>query len=213
MIDETVNLSANSKSSLRRWTDGALVEYTSRQELFFFRMLYSQSGTLPTMKIQTATIAHCCLFSICVFVISGCSDAPDRPATAPVSGTVMYNGAAVEGASVAFWTPDASRAATGVTDAEGKFTLSMFEANDGAVPGEHTITVTKVEAGAAGGDTSMEDALNDPAAMADMAAMGQGADAGPKSLVPAKYGDKASSPLKETVAPNTENSFVLQLVD
>ena len=67
------------------------------------------------------------------FLMTGCGEESDRPPVHPVSGTVMYNGEAIAGATVAFWAEGASRAATGVTNSEGEFQLSMFGANDGAV--------------------------------------------------------------------------------
>jgi hypothetical protein len=147
------------------------------------------------------------------FVI-GCGGGSDRPQTYPVSGTVMYNGEAVDGATVAFWTEGAPRAATGVTDAEGKFQLSMYEANDGALAGNQVITVSKVEAGAAAGNDPSTDMMNDASKMAEMmAANGPNGIKGPKSLLPEKYSKQETTTLKETVAADGENSFVLQLAD
>lgn len=165
------------------------------------------------MKKPTVTALMGCVFGFSLFMLSGCGGGVERPQTAPVEGAVMYNGEPIVGATVSFWTDGASRAATGVTNAEGKFQLSMFDVNDGAIPGDHTITVSKVEAGETGGP-SAEDMLNDPLAMAQAAGEQGGTKAkGPKSLVPAKYGDRNSSPLKETVKADGENKFVLQLAD
>lgn len=124
----------------------------------------------------------------------------------------MYNGAPIAGASVSFWCEGASRAATGVTDPEGKFQLSMFAANDGALAGTNTITVSKME-GSAAPAVSDEELLNNPSALANMGAnMTNGADA-PKSAIPKKYSDRKSTSLKETVSADSENTFVLQLAD
>lgn len=147
-----------------------------------------------------------------IAIISGCGQSVDRPLTYPVSGTVMYNGAPIAGASVSFWGEGASRAATGVTDADGKFQLSMFAANDGAIAGTHTITVSKVEAGTEPA-VSTDAMLNDPSALAGMGASQAKANKGPKSAVPKKYGDRQSTTLKETVSADSENTFVLQLAD
>lgn len=156
---------------------------------------------------------------VCVVLLAalvGCGGGVERPATAPVSGTVMYNGQPISGATVSFWTEGAPRAATGVTGDDGTFQLSMFAANDGALPGVHTITVTKIDPGAAPPAQSMEAMLDDPTALASMGsanAGGGGKDAGPKSLIPAKYGDRNTTTLKETVSAEGENQFVLQLAD
>jgi len=73
--------------------------------------------------------------------LAGC----DRPGTAPtvkVTGAVTYNGAPIEGVSVGF-IPDKGRPASGLTDDEGRFTLSTFRTGDGAVPGKHSVSVTE----------------------------------------------------------------------
>jgi hypothetical protein len=47
------------------------------------------------------------------------------------------------------------RPASGQTDAAGKYTLSCFAEKDGAMPGEHNITVTKTKVTGAVGDPTM----------------------------------------------------------
>lgn len=150
-----------------------------------------------------------------LLLISGCSgDTVEMPPVATVSGTVMYNGKAVEGASVRFETSGAPRVGTGITDAAGKFQVSTFGANDGAIVGEHVICVTKLESSAAAAPGTTEANMNDPAAMAQMMEVVDGeGQLGPKSLLPVKYGSATTSTLKETVVADTTNVFVLQLVD
>lgn len=80
---------------------------------------------------------------LCPLVLVGCG--PSRPETVPVSGHVTLNGQPVEGATVMFSPEAEGRPATGTTDADGRFTLKTFEAGDGALPGVHSVTVTKVE--------------------------------------------------------------------
>jgi hypothetical protein len=64
------------------------------------------------------------------------------PATASVSGTVTYNGKPVPNAHVSFVPSDASsRAAEGLTDTSGRFTLGTFSPNDGAIVGKYKIGV------------------------------------------------------------------------
>ncbi|MCH8830716.1 MAG: carboxypeptidase regulatory-like domain-containing protein, partial [Planctomycetes bacterium] len=64
------------------------------------------------------------LLAFGLILVSGCSSDEDRPDTIPVSGTVMYKGKPVEGATVTFRNPEASRPASGVTDSKGKFQLT-----------------------------------------------------------------------------------------
>ena len=111
----------------------------------------------------------CCVLGLALTSLVGCGGVADRPQVYPVSGTVMYKGEPLEGANVSFHNDEAPRAAAGVTDAEGKFQLSMFGANDGSLAGQHVVTVTKYEAGAAASDgPSEEEMMNDPAALAKM---------------------------------------------
>lgn len=147
------------------------------------------------------------------FLVGCGGGAEDRPDVYPVSGTVLYNNNPVAGATVSFWAEGAARAAQGVTGPDGKFQLSMYDVNDGAIPGVNIITVTKMEAGAA-------PAAPPPTAQADPSAMMQmmqqqseGNAAGPSSAIPVKYSDRNTTTLQETVSAEGENSFVLLLTD
>jgi hypothetical protein len=82
------------------------------------------------------------LLAVCTLV--GCG--PTRPATVKVSGTVTLDGEAVEGATVAFYPTGEGLPARGVTDAAGNFSLTTYEAGDGALPGEHRVAVSKTKA-------------------------------------------------------------------
>lgn len=71
----------------------------------------------------------------------GCGDG--RPKRVPVTGVVTLNGKPVEDAGVMFMSSNGGRPASGVTDADGRFKLTTFKQYDGAVLGQHVITVTK----------------------------------------------------------------------
>lgn len=120
------------------------------------------------------------------------------PAPVPAGGTVTYNGQPVANANIVF-TPTGSsgeaggRIATGQTDAQGKFTLSTEKPDDGAVPGDYTVTVAPKAAVGVEGDYSL------PAAQA-------------KPPFPAHYTDPTSSPLKQTVNSGN-NQFTLEIKD
>ncbi|NOX54416.1 MAG: carboxypeptidase regulatory-like domain-containing protein [Planctomycetes bacterium] len=85
------------------------------------------------------------LLAIGVCYIVGCSGGPDRPKTYPVTGTVTLDGKPVEGATVVFVPKEEGkgRAATGVTDSDGKYSLGTFASGDGVIPGEYLVKVTK----------------------------------------------------------------------
>jgi hypothetical protein len=59
--------------------------------------------------------------------------------TVPVTGVVRCNGTPVAGAKVML---HGRYIAAGITDAEGEFTLTTFELNDGALPGKYVVTIT-----------------------------------------------------------------------
>ena len=148
----------------------------------------------------------------------GCSGetGEERPSVVPVTGVVMYNNNPVPGAMVSFMADGAPRAATGITNEKGEFQLTMFDPNDGAIPGTNKITVSKVEAAAQQANTD-EALLNDPTAMTDSYLKKAGSDGkldeGPKSLIPGKYATEGTSPLSEEVKTEGENRFILQLAD
>lgn len=96
-------------------------------------------------------VRSCFFLAVTAAILAGCSSGGSRPATAPVSGTVTLNGQPLEGATVVFMGEGASQAASGKTDASGKYQLTTFEPNDGAVIGNHQVTITKSDASATAG--------------------------------------------------------------
>ncbi|MEX1224712.1 MAG: hypothetical protein WEA31_09215, partial [Pirellulales bacterium] len=72
----------------------------------------------------------------------GCGGS-DQPRAYHATGEVVYQGQPVEGAQVMFM-PAAARQATATTDADGNFVLSTYKTGDGAVAGEHEVTVAKM---------------------------------------------------------------------
>lgn len=134
----------------------------------------------------------------------GCAKGPENPTTFPVTGTVTYKGKPVEGANVSFVGDGTARPAYGLTDAQGKFRLSTFGDGDGAIPGKHRVSVTKMNS--AGGpidDGSMEAAekrANQPRAA-------------PQSALPERYNDWNRSQLEFTVAETDKNDFTIELKD
>jgi hypothetical protein len=81
-----------------------------------------------------------------VGVLAGCGDG--RPSLVPVSGTVMLNGAPIEGALVGF-EPDGidgySRPSIATTDSAGKFVVGTYDKADGMPKGKYKVTVLKKE--------------------------------------------------------------------
>ena len=142
-------------------------------------------------------------------ILVGCGG-EDRPDLVPVSGVVTYQGQPLANAEVVFQNDKAPRAAVGTTDAQGKFRLQSYENFDGAVPGDHVITVSKIQADAAISGADVDDPSAaygggmDAAASGDMSAIS-------KSELPDKYADPATSNLKETVTKEGPNEFEINL--
>jgi hypothetical protein len=158
------------------------------------------------------------LFVVVCFAWTGCSGQPGRPETYPVSGTVTYRGKPVADATVTFLAPGAPRLASGETDASGRFRLTTFEPDDGAIPGTHVVAVKKY------GDEPRAPIVMDvenmeaevtakdieEAMMQTAEQVKKSAKAG--SLLPAKYASRNTSDLRFEVVRG-ENEFNIDLVD
>ena len=111
---------------------------------------------------------------------------------------------------------EGARSSHGTTDAEGRFELSSFGTNDGALLGKHTVTVGKAdlsaegtidakalqESGYAGGGMPGYDA---------MMGGGKGAKIEVKSQIPDRYADKKTSDLEAEVMDDGKNDFTFDL--
>lgn len=149
----------------------------------------------------------------------GCSRHPGRPETYPVTGKVTYKEQPVAGASVAFLAPGAPTFAVGKTDDAGNFTLTTFEPDDGAVAGNHVVTVKKHsdEAAAAAAQTGAAAAGGEVDSAAIEQAMRQQANLIQKaeragSLLPQKYANQNTTDLRFDVV-DAENFFEIKLAD
>ncbi len=139
-----------------------------------------------------------------ILLLFGCSQ-NEHPELRQVKGTILYNGEPVEDAVVAFYNDNSLRLASGRTDADGEFYLTSFNNNDGALPGEHTVVVSKTESSAA--------------EEAPKLSMDEAAKVRPRKfsftrrLLPAKYASVDTSPLKVTVNVDQSNDVTLELTD
>lgn len=70
--------------------------------------------------------------------LAGCGDG--LPRRVPVSGKVLIDGQPLKYGFVRF-IPTGARPSGGKLDADGRFTLTCFEGDDGAVPGKHRVEV------------------------------------------------------------------------
>ncbi len=141
-------------------------------------------------------------------LLSGCGGSGGSNLdTVGVSGTVTLDGGPVDGATVTFVPQAGGTAATGQTDASGRYTLTSL-GTDGAVPGEYLVQIVKYNyaAGAGssgGGGEEMPADYQNPAAAED--------DSG-KNQLPEKYENAAQSGLKATVTDDaSKNVFDFKL--
>lgn len=134
-----------------------------------------------------------------ILSLSGCMGG--GPAVNYVEGTVTLDGQPVEGVSVSFSpaTPDGV-AATGTTDASGKFKLTSTNGGEpgaGAMAGDYTVGFLKTTIESAPGtDLETDDPNYGKALHSD-------AEVAPKvhHIVPTKYNNPAKSGFKATVKP------------
>jgi hypothetical protein len=135
--------------------------------------------------------------------LCGCSSdnsASGRPRVVPVAGRVLFNGQPLAGAHVTFTNTEANRSGFAKTDAEGKFTLTTFKPNDGAVPGKQRISVSKLEpfnpANGGADRTTTTNVAPNPAR---------------RWLIPRRYGDVETSGLSADIPEEGVSDLVLEL--
>lgn len=143
---------------------------------------------------RVALFVAACLLAACI----GCSGAAG-PQTGRVSGRITVNGKPLAGANVNFDLKEGKspRVATGVTDSDGRYTLSTFGKDDGAVLGKHVVWITMPQKG---------EAIDPNNPTADYGQMMSGAAVGAKpdtGGIPAKYTSKKTSDLIREVKAGT----------
>lgn len=120
-----------------------------------------------------------------------------RPKVYPASGVVNFNGKPLEGATVQYMSQTHDLAAAGTTDARGRFTLTTYDANDGAVEGLHKVVVKK---------TAYEEKKTkyDSPEERSVALL-------PKELLPMKYANSTTTPIEVTVSASEPNEAVIEV--
>ena len=119
-------------------------------------MIFNMSSRTLMMRrsLPRSSIAAISLACLMLFMASGCSRKYEdkwskrRPPSFPTTGTVTWNGEPAAGALVTLQSLSHNVAASGRTNDEGEFALTTWRQGDGAVAGDHKVTVaTTVIAG------------------------------------------------------------------
>lgn len=149
------------------------------------------------------------LYTVCslVLMVTGCGEVSDRfkqsrPKTVTASGIALYRGKPLVGATVVL-VPVLQKgiAATGITSEEGKFVLSAFPPDEGAVPGKYTATVMLLESQP---PQTWSEASHDAIPTSNIK---------PKSLIPEKYAEARSSGLIVEITESGNTEILLELKD
>jgi hypothetical protein len=120
----------------------------------------------------------------------------ERRSVVPASGIVRIDGRPQRKLSVLFF-PAGGRPAGGVTDAEGRFRLTTFEPGDGALIGEHAVTISPIE--------------DPPIYMPQDKSKVTPAVKVTFPTIPAKYFERATTDLKQTVTAAGPNEFMFDI--
>jgi hypothetical protein len=141
-------------------------------------------------------IIHCSLF---IVLLSGCGGV-SGPNVQYVEGTVTFKDAPLTKATVVFVpkiSETESRSAVGITDENGKFTLTVQPhgpAGKGTIAGEYSVLITRKK------DTPSRFEKSD---MGDIPVY--------ESLIPKEYGSKLHTTLNAVVEKKAKNEFSFAL--
>lgn len=133
-----------------------------------------------------------------------------------VTGVVQYRGAPVAGATVVFRPRAEGVGAAGQTDEQGRFQLRTREPNDGAAAGEYAVVIQKAQVDSEWSKKASEmnfKSTQEYEAWKLANRLPQGLVAGAKSLLPTKYADGSTTPLRASVAAEPQNEFSFVLND
>jgi hypothetical protein len=131
-----------------------------------------------SMSVSVPRLVRCDISILLLAVLVGCGSK-----TSPVNGRVKFKDGSdvsvLKGFTVSF-EPEADRiSGSGELDSDGKFTITTFSANDGAIPGRHRVAI------------SPPDPIPDAPP--------------PKPVLPQKYRDFGTSGLTAEIKPGVNN--------
>jgi hypothetical protein len=154
-------------------------------------------------RATVVKIIAACATGMGFLIVFGCGDDSGLAKRYPVSGTVNYNGKAVAQGRIDFVPAKGGegRAATGDI-VDGSYSLTTANSGDGAIPGSYKVTVIAMDRPATkaaskfGGAPSQQEVVR--------------LNKQTKPLVPAKFSDAQTTPLKaEVKAESLRQNFDL----
>jgi len=87
-------------------------------------------------------LAQSIRLTVILALVVGCGDG--RPRRVPVAGKVLIDGKPLTYGDVKF-VPEDARPSSGKLDSNGRFTLTCYDGDDGAVPGLHRVGISASE--------------------------------------------------------------------
>jgi hypothetical protein len=129
-------------------------------------------------------------------LLAGVGCGGNRPV--PVRGSVTLDGRPVEGAMVLFLpeSEKAGRQASGLTGADGSFSLTTSRNGDGAFPGNYKVVVQYAEGGQGPAAKGVRDAF------LGMQKARQQSRKAPRYVIPERFSDPARTDLRQKVPPD-----------
>jgi hypothetical protein len=164
-----------------------------------------------SMMNKTAPALSCTLLGstlLGLMAVLGCGDDTGLDKRYPVYGMVTYDGKPVEDGQISFIAVDKNkqRDANGFIN-KGKYSLTTATPDDGALPGEYSVTITAKQAD----NTKVIETVTKYGGGGRQQDIGK-ATAKAKNLVPAKFQLPETSQLKYTVKPQS-NQIDIDLKD
>ncbi len=136
-----------------------------------------------------------------ILVALGCSGKDrwqaGRPPVVESAGMITHDGKPLPDAVITLLPVAGAHSAYARSDAEGKFTLTTFDANDGAVAGDYKVTVTCIV-------VEHEPNPKDPEHLPSL-------HHAEYSLIPEDCADQAKTPLALTIPAGGSKEFILAL--
>jgi len=140
-------------------------------------------------------------FLLVVPLFLGCGNSR-LPGLVPAAGVITLNGEPIEGVTISFVplsTSGDARTATAVSGTGGKFAMSTLDPNDGILPGNYRVSVSKKTG--IGGDTSAFS--NERAVVQDSRQT--------INHLPAKYSSGSATDLSVSIPPKGDKNIEIKL--